>query len=86
MRWIVRNSSGMIIHRSLFNASANERFLRRLKKVQGKKKRVAAEKAAANTAEDGDERGTVEAPAGDAPDEGEVTGDLLGTKDDDVIF
>ena len=56
----------------------------RLKKVQGKKKRVAAEKAAAGTVEESGQGGFVEAPVG-ALDDGEAT-DLLGTKDNDVIF
>jgi len=56
-----------------------------LKKVQGKKKRVAAEKAAADAIEESNEGGIVETPV-DALEEGQATGDLLGTKDDDVIF
>lgn len=56
--------------------------------MQGKKKRVAAEKAAEAEAEaeERDEGEAVEALAAEAPEEGEATGDLLGTKDDDVIF
>ena len=81
----MRSFSGTVINRSLFSANANEWFLDRLKKVQGKKKRVAAEKAAADAIEESDEGGIVEAPV-DALDEGQATGDLLGTKDDDIIF
>lgn len=56
-----------------------------MKKVQGKKKRVAAEKAAAAEQGEAEEGEAVETLASQAPEE-DVTGDLLGTKDDDVIF
>ncbi|EEB97285.1 hypothetical protein MPER_03436, partial [Moniliophthora perniciosa FA553] len=57
----------------------------RLKKVQGKKKREAAAALNAPKVEE-EEEGSQIAPAPQSLVEEEGTGDLLGSKDEDVIF
>lgn len=88
MRWIVRSSSGAPPypypheHRSF-------KFFRlfhlRLKKVQGKKKRDAEAADAKKLAESANAE-TVAVPTAVDTDETSGGGDLLSSKDEDVIF
>ena len=83
MRWIAKSSSGEI-DRSLQTTRSDSYIYPRLKKVQGKKKRDAEaaekqQKAAAANSVDVQEITDVEVDAAGG-------GDLLSSKDEDVIF
>lgn len=88
MRWIERNFSGaleFLLHDYVTHLSS----ITRLKKIQGKKKRDAgkadAEKEALE-AKNFVEQGVGAAPQTEEAAEAGESSDLLGTKDEDVIF
>lgn len=78
MKWIVKSSSGewlIMIDNILL------KYMARLKKVQGKKKRDSAAKTAEETAQD--RLPMIEASI---QEDEEVAANLLSTRDEDVIF
>jgi V-type H+-transporting ATPase subunit D len=86
MRWTARSSSGISDDISWIGEVAEEPL--RLKKVQGKKKRDAAEAEAKRQLEMAERQDDVSEPLRieEIPNEVEASVDLLNSKDEDVIF